>query len=292
MNLLEDPMTTRTLLLACTVSLLLLSSCSDDPLTPETVAENIRFVTISPGSLEVPAEDGATSGYTLTVDQTYEISTYEITQQEFLSLAGVNPSWHTGGIYPEWRNQPVEHVTWYDAVYFCNKLSEVKGLEPAYQIDYLEGNLEVGYYEGSVRINPNANGYRLPTTQEWEYACRAGTTTQFYTGDLTGSGNDCTTPEPVAERAGWYCTNSRSSKLPSGAPKQVGQKEPNSFGLYDTHGNVWEWCQETNTVKGGSYANTPYDSRAASTVANAWKSTCDGGSRYFNVGFRVVRTVK
>ena len=275
----------------CTGLLLLLSACSDSALDPEIAASNLKFVTVSPGSITFFPTPTAPKERTITIDYSFEVSTYEITQEEFLSLLGVNPSWHTGGLYPNWEKRPVEHVTWYDAVLFCNRLSELRGLEPAYEINHLQGNLEVGYYDGSVQLKTNADGYRLPTVNEWEYACRAGTTTQFYTGNLEDKGLDCAISEPIAERAGWYCTNSRSSSLPNGESKQVGLKEPNSFGLYDMHGNVWEWCQQANTVKGGSWANEPYYARSSSSVSEVWASGCDGGSRYFNVGFRIVRTI-
>ncbi|MCB0713188.1 MAG: formylglycine-generating enzyme family protein [Ignavibacteriae bacterium] len=276
----------------CALGLFFLSSCSDSPLTPEEAATKVTFVTVPSGYIEVPLEDGSSDTRTVGLDYSLEVSLYETTQEEFQALLGVNPSWFTGANYPGWKIRPVEHVTWFDAVVYCNRLSELRGLQPAYQINYLEGNINVGYYNGSVELLPDANGYRLPNVNEWEYACRAGTTTDFYTGDLIGDGKTCGTHELNAEKAGWYCTNSRRPSVPNGETKRVGQLEPNSFGIYDMHGNVWEWCQEANTVKGGSWANEPFFARSSSFVGEVWQTGCEGGARYFNVGFRVVRTVR
>ena len=134
------------------------------------------------------------------------IGKYPVTQAEYQEMMGVNPSEFKGA------NLPVEQVSWFDAVEYCNRLSLREGLTPAYTIN---GN--------NVRWNREANGYRLPTEAEWEYACRAGTDTPFYSGSLV-------------DNAGWHSGNS------GGQTRPVGEKEPNSWGLYDMHGNVLEWC--------------------------------------------------
>jgi len=134
------------------------------------------------------------------------ISKYEVTQAEYEEIMGKNPSHYKGS------NLPVEQVSWFDAIEYCNKLSEKEGLTPAYTRN---GN--------SVNWDRNANGYRLPTEAEWEYACRAGTQTPFYNGT---SANDVS----------WHSGNSGYKTHP------VGEKQPNSWGLYDMHGNVLEWC--------------------------------------------------
>ena len=140
------------------------------------------------------------------------LAKYPVTQAEYEAVMGENPSHHVN------PNNPVEKVTWLNAVDYCNKRSIKEGLTPVYTI---EGN--------KVTWNRPANGYRLPTEAEWEYACRAGTQTPFYTGDRL-------------EDAGWYRGNTRNMETLARSPFPVGLKKPNDFGLYDMHGNVLEWC--------------------------------------------------
>ena len=131
---------------------------------------------------------------------------YPVTQAEYQEIMGTNPSAFKG------PDLPVEQVSWFDAIEYCNKQSIREGLTPVYTIN---GN--------DVIWDREANGYRLPTEAEWEYACRAGTQTPYYSG---ASVND----------AGWYTGNS------GGKTRPVGEKQPNPWGLYDMHGNVLEWC--------------------------------------------------
>jgi formylglycine-generating enzyme required for sulfatase activity len=136
----------------------------------------------------------------------FYIGKYPVTQAEYQELMGTNPSFFKG------INLPVEQVSWFEAVEYCNKRSEQEGLAPAYTVN---GN--------NVSWKQDANGYRLPTEAEWEYACRAGTQTPFYSGTLV-------------DEAGWHSGNSEGRTHP------VGEKQPNPWGLYDMHGNVLEWC--------------------------------------------------
>ena len=194
---------------------------------------------------------------------------YQTTQTEYQEIMGINPSAFKG------PTLPVEQVSWFDAVEYCNRLSRKEGLTPAYIID---GN--------NVNWNHYANGYRLPTEAEWEYACRAGTQTPFYSGTSL-------------DDAGWFSGNS------GGKTRPVGEKQPNPWGLYDMHGNVLEWCWDwlgnypgeaqtdpkgpasgTNRVyRGGNWRFESHQNRSAYRYGN------HPYLKTFFLGFRIVRNV-
>jgi formylglycine-generating enzyme required for sulfatase activity len=134
---------------------------------------------------------------------------YLVTQEDYQRVMGSNPS--------RWKGEknPVEQLRWSDAVRFCNKRSELEGLEPCYDLKTLKCNFDL-------------SGYRLPTEAEFEFACRAGTTTAYFFGD---------DPSKLGDYA-WFEKNS------GGRPRAVGQKQPNPWGLYDINGMVWEWCND------------------------------------------------
>ena len=134
---------------------------------------------------------------------------YEVVQEEFRKYQRPDPSHFKG------PRQPLEQINWTDAAGYCNDRSRADGLEPCYD-------------EKTWACNFNANGYRLPTEAEWEYACRAGTTTQYSFGNSAGSLKDYA----------WHAENAAATTHP------VGQKKPNAWGLYDMHGNVSEWCND------------------------------------------------
>ena len=170
-------------------------------------------------------------------------------------------------------NHPVLFVSWYDAVWYCNWLSQQEGLTPAYTINGTD-----------VTWNRNTNGYRLPTEAEWEYACRAGTTTAYSTGD------SITTSQANFD-------GQRQGTTP------VGSFEPNPWGLFDMHGNVVEWCwdwyeeypSEAQTdpigasfgsgrvIRGGSWHTTP------ALVRSAFRTSFFPSGGSFSIGFRLAR---
>jgi formylglycine-generating enzyme required for sulfatase activity len=167
---------------------------------------------------------------------------YEVTQKQYVDIIGNNPS-----AFKENPDNPVEQVSWDDAVAFCNKLSIKTGLRPYYSI-----------INNVVTINTTSNGFRLPTEAEWEYAARAGTNTLFFWGDKKNWDY------------AWYEFNSDSITHP------FGKKKPNPFGLYDISGNVSEWCYdlyEENFYKNSPVLN-PINSLSGAT------RVIRGGSRY------------
>ncbi len=152
----------------------------------------------------------------------FQISKFEVTNKQWLEIMGYLPSksFHED-------NLPVTGINWYDAIDFCNKLSDLHGFERCYKKQ-----------NDKVVWDTLANGFRLPTNAEWEIACRAGTNTDYYTGNLIYKGG-CNPVDPSYDKAGWYCGNS------SNKPHLVGKKTPNSYGIYDMHGNAWEWVWDS-----------------------------------------------
>jgi len=155
----------------------------------------------------------------VTISRPFYMSTTEVTQEQWFSVMEDNPSHfrECGG------NCPVDSVDWFDAIRFCNLLSEVEGLSPVYVQD-----------GGDVTWTRDAKGYRLPTEAEWEYACRAGTETAFHTGD-------CLVTDQ-ANYHGEYPYEGCKEGLTRGKTTRAGSYAANDYGLVDMHGNVWEWC--------------------------------------------------
>ena len=252
----------------------------DLPDEPETSFEinGMTFISIPAGSFQMGDLNDAGDPdekpvHTVNLD-TFFMSTTEVTQEQYESVVGRNPSNFSGD-----DNLPVEMVSWEDAVKFCNLLSDNAGYDRSYD-------------ESTWECDFSKNGFRLPTEAEWEYACRAGTETKYYTGN---SDSDL-------GRAGWYVSNS-SSKTHT-----VGQKTANAFGLYDMHGNVWEWCNDRydadyydtspsadptgptsgsdRVLRGGNWFNNAGFCRSADRHGGYPSGT------YGIVGFRMVRRPK
>ncbi len=161
----------------------------------------------------------------------YRLGKFEVTQAEWERVMGNNPSVFKEGNKAveglDTSRFPVENVSWLYSVEFCNQLSGREGLKPYYE---LKGNrrLDTWISDAEAKIL-GGPGYHLPTDAEWEHGCRAGSTTKYYFGD-----NDKELP-----RYAWFANNS------GGRPHAVGELMPNAFGLYDMHGNVREWNEET-----------------------------------------------
>ena len=243
---------------------------ADAELAKKTVAwENDALKNLLKNSFEVFGSLGVPSGvpavvkipgrktYALRIRQTgkgkevveipYAFGVFEVTQAQYQAVTGKNPSRFKGS------SLPVTRVSWDDACEFCEKLTERE--------------------RALGRISKNQE-YRLPTAEEWQHACRAGTTTKFYTGDS----------EEDLARAAWYEGNSGNR------PHPVGLKEPNAFGLYDMHGNVGEWLygEKGRSVWGfgGFYFSSAEDEFKQCHTPYCSYDLSDAG----NVGFRVVLT--
>jgi formylglycine-generating enzyme required for sulfatase activity len=197
----------------------------------------------------------------------------EVTQGEYRAVIGTNPS----GMFGD--TLPVENISWYDAVEYCNKLSLKEGLTPVYS-----GSND------NITCNFTTNGYRLPTEAEWEYAARGGNRDSLAFSYAGGNSVGV---------LGWYNNNSEKHI------REVGTKSPNSLGLYDMSGNVWEWCwdwygpyssTEQSDPKGaqrGSYRVTRGGSwnSSADQLRTTYRSYGDPAAHYHDLGFRVVRPI-
>ena len=199
------------------------------------------------------AQSAEKPAHKVTLTKPFYMGKFAVTQEQYQTLMGLNPSSFNG------KDNPVERVSWGDTQEFCKKLSE-----------------------------QTKQTIRLPTEAEWEYSCRAGTVTTYYSGDT----------EADLARVAWYNSNSKGRTHP------VGQKEPNKFELYDMQGCVSQWCQDWysedysakseaenpsgptqgfyRSLRGSSWDESPVSSRLAA------RGNYDVASRSYGLGFRVV----
>jgi len=227
----------------------------------------IEMVRIQGGTFENSSPVNITSFY---------LGIYPVTQKEFFDVMGTDPSFFKGELLP------VENISWIEAIEFCNRLSRREGLIPAYTVN-----------DNQIIWNRESNGYRLPTSIEWEYACRAGTTTPFYTG------NNITTNQANFDGRFPYNSNARMEYRQRTTP--VGTFASNRWGLYDMHGNVWEWCWENpngdrdNTIiqlnnaicviRGGAWSSSGI------SLLASYRSGFHPSTKKNYVGFRVARNL-
>jgi formylglycine-generating enzyme required for sulfatase activity len=169
--------------------------------------------------------------HTVTLTQGFYISSTEVTEEWWDDVMGSGSST---------SQLPQNYITWDMAVEFCNRSSILEGLTPAYTISDTSGS------GGYVTWNQEADGYRLPTEAEWEYACRAGSQTAFFNGFIAFV--ECEPVDPYLDQAGWYCGNSGLER------HVVGQKQANAWGLHDMHGNLFEHVWDTYRY---DYENLP-----------------------------------
>ena len=260
----------------------------------ETAGVPEHFVRIQGGTFEMGSPDAEAwrstdeTQHTVTVSDFY-ISAYEVTQQEYQAVMGSNPSHFSG------ENLPIENISWLDAVSFCNALSEQEGLTPVYTV------------EGStIRWDRSANGYRLPTEAEWEYACRAGTTTPFNTeNSISAEESNYWGHYPYMIEDNYFHQENLETR--PGQYRQttveVSSFSPNAYGLYNMHGNVGEWVwdyygaysTEAQTDPTGPETGTRRVYRGggwndfAKNLRSAYRAALPQENSNYNIGLRLAR---
>jgi formylglycine-generating enzyme required for sulfatase activity/serine/threonine protein kinase/tetratricopeptide (TPR) repeat protein len=259
----------------------------------------VEFLMGSPGS--EPGRFADEKQHRRRIGRSFALATKAVTVEQFQEFLRAHPevkhNYHRQ--YSPDPGGPIIAVTWYEAAQYCRWLSEQEGV-PEEQMCYPAVEVIEKSKDATTPLKLPADylsrtGYRLPTEAEWEYACRAGTrTSRSY-----GSGDD------LLPRYAWYLQNSHDRAWP------VGQKRPNDFGLFDLHGNVWTWCQESGwpyqpgangrpaedeedkrditdslsrVMRGGSFFNSP------SVVRSALRNNVRPADRDYPVGLRVART--
>jgi formylglycine-generating enzyme required for sulfatase activity len=227
---------------------------------PESYTNSIgmKFRLLKAGEFEMGSENGGEDEkpiHTVLISQDFYLAESEVTQAQYKKVMGINPSHFKDADFP------VDTVSWNDAQEFCNKLSQTENRE-----------------------------YRLPTEAEWEYACRAGTKTEYFWGDK------------FDVKHAFIVDNTK------GKPQQAASTKPNPWGLYDMSGNVWEWCQDWYSDK--TYKSNPeVDPQGAAfgqfkvirggswdycnmCCRSAYRGSRDPGCKSSGVGFRVVLVPK
>ena len=223
-----------------------------------------------------------------------EVCKYPTTQKMWTEVMENNPSEFKGD------NKPIESITWWEALEFCNKLSEKYGLEPVYDLSKSREGILMIKELGGQKVYPdvanfkNTEGFRLPTEVEWEWFARGGQIAiEQGTFNYTYSGSN------NIDEVAWYIEN-------SGETYNVGLKKPNQLGLYDCTGNVWEWCYDTteNIEEGKNYIYKAFDAsnKSRRLKGGSWNDISkfcavlnreinQATDAFYAIGFRIVRTV-
>ncbi|MCL2180327.1 MAG: formylglycine-generating enzyme family protein [Treponema sp.] len=257
---------------------IIISGCSD--------VQSGKMIRINGGTFTMGSPDNETDreydeGRRNITVKSFYMGEHEVTQKLYQKVMRENNSTFRGA------GLPVETVSWYSAVLFCNKLSRLEGLTPVYEADGT-----------NVVWNKEADGYRLPTEAEWEYACRAGVEAAFNTG------GNITTAQ--ANYNGDYPYGDNQQGLNLEMTVSPGNYPPNPWGLYDMHGNVFEWCwdwyeiyQRVNlsnpsgpesgsyrVIRGGSWAN------GANAIRSSYRGIYIAGDGNDRIGFRLARNAR
>ena len=259
--------------------------------TPSSRASATYAINITPPDQMVYVSGGTFHNGTSNVTvSSFYIGKYELTQAEYAAVMGTNPSFLAGN-----PNHPVEQVSWFNAIEYCNRRSIMEGLTPCYSYDTYGSNPDSwpsGWNSNdenhtNISCDWTANGYRLPTEMEWMFAAKGGNQSQGYT--YSGSNN-------IGDVA-WYSGNSGSTT------HAVGTKAPNELGIYDMTGNVWEWCWDIDGYYPDDAQTDPHGASSGSfrmSRGGSWsdyayvcvisdRSMNEATDEYVNLGFRVCR---
>lgn len=259
------------------------------------------FVAVHPGEFDMGSPVGETgrfedeASHRVAITHGYCLKATEVGQPEWLAVMGWNPS------YRDYCKEcPVERVSWWDALAYCNRLSLKDGLAPCYS---LSGCTDTGWGQTCTEVTfegLSCEGYRLPTEAEWEFAARAGTNSATYNGMLDSAHLACEQPNEVLDPIAWFCGNSENHSQP------VKGKAANALGLFDMLGSVGEWVWDwygdypagpvtdpvgpvegTNRIaRGGTYLS------GARAIRAAYRFNVAGPRDEFNfVGLRPARTI-
>lgn len=279
--------------------LLSFNSCQDNLTNSNTFPLDATMIKIKAASVKFNMgsekwENAEKPIHVVGFTKDFWISITEISQKDYSEVMSSvypdykDPVWDS--IYGVGERYPAYNISWYDAVLFCNALSNLMGYDTVYTYSSINGNILTEFVLNDLQYDLIIDGFRLPTEAEWEFACRGNSMTDFYWGDSV-NGNYL-----------WYNANSNLQSHP------VGEKKATSFGLYDLHGNVWEWCNDwfketyyvdcgdtiidplgpktgkDKTIRGGSWLTGSILCRSSTRIIGNPKL------RWYSHGFRIVRT--